>query len=141
MESSDFVWTADSFGGVVQKAREAKGLTQQKLAEGCGISAMYVSQIEHGQRIPKLGICRALAQALALDERRLLLLAHRASIPKEIYDLLMDNASADDEEQLSEQLSKILKLADGLPEPYKTHLAKVWEQEVKFMCENLLMTK
>lgn len=47
--------------------REHRGLTQQQLADACGISKPYVSQIESGAREPTVATLKALAAALAVD--------------------------------------------------------------------------
>jgi DNA-binding XRE family transcriptional regulator len=47
--------------------REHRRLTQQALAQAAGISAAYLSQLEQGVRMGKIGVLRALAQALEVD--------------------------------------------------------------------------
>ncbi len=125
MRRQDLVWAADSFGEVVRRAREVKGLTQKELAKNCDdISGMYISQIESGQRVPRMKICRRLAQALDLDERRLLLLAYRSNAPKEIRELLDSEGSS--EEALSNRFLSLLRIANSLPADSKDQLAKAW---------------
>ncbi len=47
--------------------REFRGLTQQQLAEKCGISKPYLSQIEQGKRTGSPETLRAIAHALNLS--------------------------------------------------------------------------
>jgi transcriptional regulator with XRE-family HTH domain len=48
------------FGRNLQKARKMKGLTQEKLAEKCGISVTYLQQLEAGQKNPSISILAVL---------------------------------------------------------------------------------
>src|SRR2546427_69953 len=85
----ELVWAGNSFGEVIRRARERAGLNQKQLAIACRtISPMYISQIEKGDRVPSVKVCRLLARALDLDEQRLQLLAHRFRPRKELRDLL-----------------------------------------------------
>jgi transcriptional regulator with XRE-family HTH domain len=53
-----------AFGATVRRFRIAKGLSQERLAEDCGLDRTYISGIERGVRNPGLvNICR-LAGAL-----------------------------------------------------------------------------
>ena len=54
-----------SLGANVRRARESKGLTQQRLAEIAGISQRYVAGIEAGRESP--GLRRLFALAGVLD--------------------------------------------------------------------------
>jgi DNA-binding XRE family transcriptional regulator len=47
--------------------REHRGLTQQQLAQGAGISVPYLSQIESGKRTGSANVLAALAKALELS--------------------------------------------------------------------------
>jgi DNA-binding XRE family transcriptional regulator len=47
--------------------REHRGLTQQQLAQGAGISVPYLSQIESGKRTGSADVLAALAKALELS--------------------------------------------------------------------------
>ena len=44
--------------------RLSKGMTQQDLADKCGLDLSYVGGIERGQRNPTLGVIQALASVL-----------------------------------------------------------------------------
>lgn len=53
-------------GGVIQKLREAKGLTQRDLARKAKMTPGYVAQLETGLRKnPSLPVLRRLAKALS----------------------------------------------------------------------------
>jgi transcriptional regulator with XRE-family HTH domain len=94
MRGDRFIWDANSFGEIIKKAREQKGWTQAELAKLCELSAMYISQIEKGDRVPKVRVCRLLSKTLDLDVKRLLFLAYQTSAPREIQEILAQKASA-----------------------------------------------
>ena len=50
------------FGGYVRRLREARGLTQEGLAERCDLSADTVRRLEHGAFSPSLRTLRKLAK-------------------------------------------------------------------------------
>lgn len=54
-------------GSALRTAREASGLTQEKLGELSGIHATHISRIERGQSEPTLGTLVDLAVALKLE--------------------------------------------------------------------------
>jgi len=55
---------ARQFGKAVKELRLKKGMTQQQLADACGLDISYVGQIERGQRNPTLGVMQGLASVL-----------------------------------------------------------------------------
>ena len=56
-----------ALGAVVRTFRLARGLTQERLAEGAGLHTTYVSDVERGRR--NIGIINVdrMARALATD--------------------------------------------------------------------------
>lgn len=61
-----------AFGMTVRRLRQAKGLSQERLAEACGLDRTYVSGVERGTRnISLVNICR-LAGALDCQPQELL---------------------------------------------------------------------
>ncbi len=60
------------FGGNVRKLREAKGWSQENLAEASTLHRTYVSGIERGVRNPTLTIVLRLANALHVTPAELL---------------------------------------------------------------------
>jgi predicted ATPase/DNA-binding XRE family transcriptional regulator len=60
-----------SFGPLLRRYREARGLTQEELAARAGLSARGISDLERGRRqTPRLETVRLLAEALALPPRK-----------------------------------------------------------------------
>lgn len=55
---------ARQFGKAVKELRLKKRMTQQQLADACGLDISYVGQIERGQRNPTLGVMQGLASVL-----------------------------------------------------------------------------
>jgi transcriptional regulator with XRE-family HTH domain len=58
----DEVRLIKQFGSRLRKLRVGKSLTQQRLAERCGLSTTYVSECERGVRNPSLATCYRLAR-------------------------------------------------------------------------------
>jgi transcriptional regulator with XRE-family HTH domain len=115
MRSDEPVWNADFFGEVIRRAREQKGWTQTELAKRCEVSAMYISQIEKGVRIPKWRICRLLSEILDLDTKRLLFLAYKTSAPKELQGMLAERSSSlpyEDEREVTTLFKAVMDLSE-----------------------------
>jgi len=126
----DWIWEDDSFGEVIRRARETQGLTQKALAARGGISGMYVSQIESQQRIPALPTCRRLAQALRLDEQRLL----RLAVPAEVHELLALTApTAAPVAQLPKPWRRLFDKVQQLTPAQQQELLKMWESVLKLL--------
>ncbi len=49
----------------IREARESLGLTQQQLADLCGVTSTYISQIERGKRSPSPALEKIIALELA----------------------------------------------------------------------------
>ncbi len=71
-----------SFGELLRNARRASGLSQAALAKTVGISPVFVSQIETGQRIPSDRIAKDLAIRLRLDWQEVLRVVYRLRSPE-----------------------------------------------------------
>jgi transcriptional regulator with XRE-family HTH domain len=56
-----------SFGRHVRSLRKARGLTQEVLAEQCGLSADTIRRLEHGSFSPSLDTLRKLVHGLDLS--------------------------------------------------------------------------
>jgi transcriptional regulator with XRE-family HTH domain len=72
------------FGGVLRELRQHKGLTQEELAEGSGLSPRTIRRLENGESAnPQLPTVRLLAKALEVepDERARLLAAADGQVP------------------------------------------------------------
>ncbi|MFA6446559.1 MAG: helix-turn-helix transcriptional regulator [Candidatus Paceibacterota bacterium] len=60
------------FGKHLRQLREAKGWTQEELADKAGMHFTYIGQIERGLRNPSLINLERLAKALKIDAGKLL---------------------------------------------------------------------
>lgn len=67
---SDVVYAILDGGNPIRVWREYRGISQQELAEGVGISVPYLSQLETGKRKGSLDVLAAVANVLhiTLDE-------------------------------------------------------------------------
>ncbi len=63
----DCVFDAADFGKRVRAKRKQLGLTQVQLAEACGVSTTFVSDLERGKQTAELGKSIILANMLGLD--------------------------------------------------------------------------
>lgn len=50
----------------IQKVRQERGLTQEKLGEKVGVSTTYIGYLETGYRIPNLKMIYKIARALGV---------------------------------------------------------------------------
>jgi transcriptional regulator with XRE-family HTH domain len=57
---------ACKFGQKVRELRLKQGMTQQQLADACGIDITYVGGIERGERNPTLGVMHGIAFILGI---------------------------------------------------------------------------
>jgi transcriptional regulator with XRE-family HTH domain len=55
---------AQRFGRAVRDLRQERKMTQQELADACGLDIGYIGQIERGQRNPTLGVMHSVAAVL-----------------------------------------------------------------------------
>lgn len=58
---------ATDLGSVIRLQRKRLGLTQQELADACGCSIMYLSNLERGKETAELGIALRIVNLLGLD--------------------------------------------------------------------------
>ena len=74
----------DSFdkalGQVIAAERKRLGLTQEALADACGIHTTYVSQLERGLKSPTIRTLRAVARAIGVSAPNLLSRAESQSL-------------------------------------------------------------
>jgi len=66
------------FGAPLKRFRRAAGITQEELAERAGYSAVYVSMLERGQRLPHPSTVESLADALDVSTHDRALLRNAA---------------------------------------------------------------
>lgn len=81
--------TGDLFGVALKRFREARRVSQSKLAERAGFDHSYVSRLESGARTPTREAVQQLAEALGLERlQQDELLASAGFLPKEVSSLL-----------------------------------------------------
>jgi transcriptional regulator with XRE-family HTH domain len=60
------------FGAAVRRLREARGWTQEQLAERSEMNASYLGFLERGDNVPTLSIIIQLAEAFGMEPAELL---------------------------------------------------------------------
>lgn len=63
---------AELFGKALRKLRQAKELTQERLAGAAGLTTGYVNTVERGMQVPSLTTILKLAHALGVTPSELL---------------------------------------------------------------------
>jgi len=63
---------AELFGAVVRELREARGWTQEQLAERSDMNASYLGFVERGDNVPTLTIIIQIAEGLGVEPADLL---------------------------------------------------------------------
>lgn len=63
---------AELFGTVVRELREARGWTQEELAERANMNASYLGFVERGDNVPTLTIIIQIAEGLRVEPGELL---------------------------------------------------------------------
>ncbi len=63
---------AELFGAVVRELREARGWTQEELAEHSNMNASYLGFVERGDNVPTLTIIIQIAEGLGVEPADLL---------------------------------------------------------------------
>lgn len=91
-----------AFGEMLRNARRARGISQAALAKAAGISPVFVSQIETGQRVPSDRIAKDIATLLGLPWQDVLRAVYRLRSPEaeEIF-------SAGEQDECSNVVSQI----------------------------------
>jgi transcriptional regulator with XRE-family HTH domain len=70
------------FGEILRSGRRASGLSQAAMAKTIGISPVFISQIETGQRVPSDRITKAIATLLGLPWQELIRTVYRLRSPE-----------------------------------------------------------
>ena len=65
-----------SLGAVIKNGRSQLRITQRDLASQVGVKASHIAYIEGGQRRPSIALLRRISEALGLNPREVLFLAH-----------------------------------------------------------------
>jgi transcriptional regulator with XRE-family HTH domain len=106
------------FGATLKRFREARRVSQSKLAERAGFDHSYVSRLESGARTPTRDAVQSLSQALELERvQQDELLASAGFLPREVSSLLSG------EPELTEVLSLLQN--SQVPEPYRETMRQV----------------
>lgn len=87
------------FGARIKGLREAKGWTQEKLAEKMDISSNYLSSIERGKENPTFDMLVKFTEALGLEMWEIFDFGHEVGL-KEMRDAMNKLLKEADEEKL-----------------------------------------
>ncbi len=68
---------SDSFASVVEKHRQAKGLSRAALASEAGLHQTYIGLLERGKRSPNLDTAQAIARSLGCSLSKLIIEAEK----------------------------------------------------------------
>jgi transcriptional regulator with XRE-family HTH domain len=113
-----FEQKTEGFGPVLKRFREARRVSQSKLAERAGFDHSYVSRLESGARTPTRDAVEQLAQALGLERvQQDELLASAGFLPREVSSLLSG------EPEITEVLG-LLQNSD-VPQEYRDSMRQV----------------
>lgn len=106
------------FGMTLKRFREARRVSQSKLAERAGFDHSYVSRLESGARTPTRDAVAQLAQALELEQiNQDELLASAGFLPRDVSSLLSG------EPEITEVLGLLQN--DAVPEAYRDSMRQV----------------
>jgi transcriptional regulator with XRE-family HTH domain len=106
------------FGGLLKAMREARRISQSKLAERADFDHSYVSRLESGARMPTRDAVERLASALTLAQSEEDgLLAAAGFLPRDVSSLLSD------EPVLGEVLDLLQN--DSVPAEYRDNIRQV----------------
>ncbi len=113
-----FVRADFGFGVTLKRFREARRVSQSKLAERAGFDHSYVSRLESGARTPTRDAVEQLAKAMDLDQiNRDELLASAGFLPGEVSSLLSG------EPEITEVLGLLQN--NQVPEAYRDSMRQV----------------
>jgi transcriptional regulator with XRE-family HTH domain len=119
----------DEFGGLLKRCREARGVSQSKLAERAGFDHSYVSRLESGARTPTRDAVDRLGEALTLNQvERDALLAAAGFLPRDVSSLLSS------EPVIGEVLD--LLQDEDVPQEYRENIRQVLRllaEQVRFV--------
>lgn len=106
------------FGVTLKQFREARRVSQSKLAERAGFDHSYVSRLESGARTPTRDAVRQLSAAMELEEvQQDELLASAGFLPREVSSLLSSEP----------EITEVLGLLQNshVPEAYRASMRQV----------------
>ncbi len=88
------------FGDHLKSLRKSKGLTQEKLAELCGISVQYLGDVERGKANATINVLGKIAQALGISVAELFDTAEFQLSTEDLRKLMSDYISKADNNTL-----------------------------------------
>lgn len=113
-----FERVTQGFGPVLKQFREARRVSQSKLAERAGFDHSYVSRLESGARTPTRDAVQQLGEALGLERiQQDELLAAAGFLPREVSSLLSG------EPEITEVLGLLQN--DDVPQAYRDSMRQV----------------
>jgi len=98
----------------IRKAREEKGLTQEKLSELCSISATHVSNIERGTRVPSLDAVYTIACELGVSMDTLMFGTRPSADPS--FNNILSIIQSKDKDKIKPFMSVLRVLVDHIDE-------------------------
>lgn len=110
MEQLDY----KALGGRIRKARQAKKMTQDQLAEACGLSTAHIGHIERGTRIPSLDTLFQIVCELKVSADYLLLDSTQA--PQQVLAGIWAGLAGREDGQVKKFVSTVRVLADKIDE-------------------------
>jgi transcriptional regulator with XRE-family HTH domain len=126
----DPVTPQTTLGTLLRTHRAAQGLTQKALAQACGLSPVYISQLEKGERTPSVQACRALAAALACPVEPLALLVYQATVPQALQALVQPGSVAVDADPVLHEFLPLLASVRCLAPATRGQLLQLWQAMV-----------
>ena len=63
----EIAYSSEELGQIIRLRRKREGLTQLQLSDFCGLSASFISDVEHGKPTVELGKVLFLLHNLGLD--------------------------------------------------------------------------
>ena len=117
-----------AFGQLIRDARIFEKMSQEGLAEVIGVSASYVSQIETGRRLPSWEITRAIAVALHLSARDVLIDRFKLVCPNEEVAQWIEafRGYSERSPRRSPAFQKFLRRLRSFPSPVVERLAEIF---------------
>jgi transcriptional regulator with XRE-family HTH domain len=108
----------NEFGAFLKRLREARGVSQSRLAEWAGFDHSYVSRLESGARQPTREAVDRLGEALGLEQVELdAMLAAAGFLPRDVASLL----------SAEPVIGEVLELLqdDDVPQEYRDNIRQV----------------
>lgn len=102
-----------TLGTRIREARDAKGWTQEELADELGVAQAFISQIENGRRRPTPALARRLAAALDLSFEELAAREEQADVKANLIHRKLKGLSSDSLEKIEDYVNLVRKAEKG----------------------------